>query len=185
MMILCNNKEGEAVFSRYVQAVDCQFNMVFGNRYSVDGASSSALLKQNQDYCKITSVLYAVRVVQNGITSYLQEDGEWSASRTELSVTSDTHIGEFSIKIPFKVTGNALLEIIIKKIESNVTLSNVYVVVNAVSMENLDSVPMLKKNSVNTRYSETNNVILSRNPEFGPAYNMTALPGFIKNGIFY
>jgi hypothetical protein len=124
-------------------------------------------------------------VVQNGITSYLQGDGEWNASRADLSIISDTHIGEFTIEIPFKVTGNALLEIIIKKIESNVTLNNVYVAVNAVSMENLFSVPMLKRNSVNTRYDETNNVIISRNPEFGPAYNVTALSGFIKNGIFY
>lgn len=185
MMILCNNKEGEAVFSRYVHAVDCQFKMILGNRYSVEGSGSSALLKQNQDYCKITSVQYAVRVVQNGITSYLQEDGEWNASRADLRITSDTHIGEFTINIPFKVTGFTLLEVVIKKIESNVTLSNMYVVVNAVSMENLSSVPLLEKNHVNTRFSETNNVILSRNPEFGPAYNTVALPGFIKNGIFY
>lgn len=183
MMLLCNNRRGEAVFSKYVSAIDCQFNIVFGGRYFVESSSSYDLLKQNQDYCRITAVKYSVRVKKNGITNYLQEDGQWTATEAVLTV-SDSNLDQVTIAVPFKDTGYVLLELVIKTIEVNSTLANHYVAIQALRLGNISSNPMLERNNVNTIYDNGNNVIIDHSPELAPAFNDTAVPGIIKNGIF-
>lgn len=184
MMLLCNNRSGRAVYSRYINAYDCEVKIVFGGRYFTDDASSFVLLKQNQEYCKVVMFEYAVRVIADGITEYMQEDGSWGTAEHIFSISSSTHMGEVAIPMSFKQTGNILLEIDIVQVGVTSTLANHYIKIEAVTFANLSSKPLLESNTVNTNYQEGNNVVLSRDPEIGPAYNDVVLPGVIKNGIF-
>lgn len=184
MMLLCNNRSGRAVYSRYINAYDCEVKIVFGGRYFTDNASSFVLLKQNQEYCKVVMFEYAIRVIADGITEYMQEDGSWGTAEHIFSISSSTHMGEVAIPMSFKQTGNILLEIDIVQVGVTSTLANHYIKIEAVTFANLSSKPLLESNTVNTNYQEGNNVVLSRDPEIGPAYNDVVLPGVIKNGIF-
>jgi hypothetical protein len=183
MMLLCNNNAGKAIFSKYCNPHDFVYKVVFGSRYYA--ASDTMLGKYNQDYCKITSVKYAVRIVANGVTEYMQKDGTWSAAMYEHTITSTSHINEFEVRVSPNHGVCILVELLILQVGIVESLSSGYVVISSVSISRPEDVAMLSTNRVITNYNTENNVVIKRDPVIAPAYNSVVLPAIIKNGIFY
>lgn len=128
-------------------------------------------------------VRFAVKVVSNGITSYLAQNGEWVAEQAtqQVTVTGDS----ISVNVPLSgvFAGNVQVSFVFLNIDTGDDAVRILQILG-MSLSDISTKPMLETNTVNTNYQEGNNVVLSRDPEIGPAYNTVALPAFIKNGIF-
>ena len=183
MYLLCG-PEGHAEYSRRVNPADTTVKMRFGKPVFLvyDDTLGSAL------YNRLLEVDYRIQISYNGITQYLQENGEWGTAVHNFQVKdTESGLAEVSQFIPLsQLDGPAVLHVIITRLSvDGGMLEEMYVALHGLDFTIGESTPCLEKNTVNTIYNADNNVILSRDPEIGPAYNIVALPGFIKNGIFY
>ena len=133
------------------------------------------------------SVRYTVSVRYNGQDYYLYPYSNWIAD-TPFIHEDDTDSDELSIIIPMSGMFNGLQLVTINIIGIDSAENEVGGVcvtqITGVRIRKGDDVSLRQKNSVNTIYDEKNNVILSRKPEIGPAFDNVPLPGIIKNGIF-
>lgn len=130
---------------------------------------------------RVTSVVYGVAVTQNGITSYLQEDGEWGEEKAELVHDGD---GLANLAIPVGLSEFAgVVDVTLFLYSVKATCAAIQLA--ALEFSPSENISYRAKNNVNTVYNAENNVILSRTPDFGPAFDRVTLPAFIKNGIFY
>lgn len=189
MFLCCNPYKGAstskshqyAEYSRYINASDVTFEMKLGAPYALVDFDYLIAISAYQTYrtCEV-----AVKVVQNGITSYLQNDNSWGVD--EVTRTYDISGGTLSVPVSLAdFTGSVLLCFHI----SNINTSGVdYKVANYAPVYSaglsINNGSVLARNNVNTIFSEQNNVIISRSPEIAPTYNIVALPEIIKNGIF-
>ena len=189
MWLLCDGKTARAEYTRCVNPIDLSIGLRFGQVISLYGGipSSEELYIVNTPL-KVLAVKYAVSVMNNGITSYLNANGGWSTSFQELEIRNeDGDIRSVDILVPLSEFGvNMPLTLTITRIEtSGKGLEESYIQVQSLTIGITDTKAYCKTNSVNTNYQDGNNVILSRDPELAPALNTPALPAFIKNGIFY
>ena len=183
MYLLCG-PEGHAEYSRRVNPADTTVKMRFGKPVFLvyDDTLGSAL------YNRLLEVDYQIQISYNGITQYLQENGEWGTAVHDFQAKdTESGLAEVSQFIPLsQLDGPAVLHVIITRLSvDGGMLEEMYIALHGLDFTIGESTPCLEKNTVNTIYNADNNVILSRDPEIGPAYNIVALPGFIKNGIFY
>jgi hypothetical protein len=140
----------------------------------------------------LKNIKYVVFVEQGQTTYYYAKDGSWRIDYQELTEEYDAtqpsydfvktiNMGEFS--------GSTEIQFVILKIEYAQTSSGLnkyglYAGIQLLAFEQPEGNAVLGTNNVNTKYVDSNNVIIERDPEFGPAYNTVALPQIIKNGIF-
>lgn len=140
----------------------------------------------------LKSIKYAIFIEQDQTTYYYGKDGGWRIDYQELTEEYDAtqpsydfvktiNMGEFS--------GSTEIQFVILKIEYAQTSSGLnkyglYAGIQLLAFEQSEGNAVLETNNVNTKYVDSNNVIIERDPEFGPAYNTVALPQIIKNGIF-
>lgn len=140
----------------------------------------------------LKNIKYVVFVEQGQTTYYYAKDGSWRIDYQELTEEYDAtqssydfvktiNMGEFS--------GSTEIQFVILKIEYAQTSSGLnkyglYAGIQLLAFEQPEGDAVLGTNNVNTKYVDSNNVIIERDPEFGPAYNAVALPQIIKNGIF-
>ena len=140
----------------------------------------------------LKNIKYVVFVEQGQTTYYYAKDGSWRIDYQELTEEYDAtqssydfvktiNMGEFS--------GSTEIQFVILKIEYAQTSSGLnkyglYAGIQLLAFEQPEGNAVLETNNVNTKYVDSNNVIIERDPEFGPAYNTVALPQIIKNGIF-
>lgn len=140
----------------------------------------------------LKSIKYAIFIEQGQTTYYYGKDGSWRIDYQELTEEYDAtqpsydfvkaiNMGEFS--------GSTEITFAIVKIEYAQTTNGLnkyglYAGIQLLAFEQPEGNPVLETNNVNTKYVDSNNVIISRDPEFGPAYNTVTLPQIIKNGIF-
>lgn len=140
----------------------------------------------------LKSIKYAIFIEQDQTTYYYGKDGGWRIDYQELTEEYDAtqpsydfvktiNMGEFS--------GSTEIQFVILKIEYAQTSSGLnkyglYAGIQLLAFEQSEGNAVLETNNVNTKYVDSNNVIVARDPEFGPAYNTVALPQIIKNGIF-
>jgi hypothetical protein len=191
MYIACNNTDKRSVsFSRNITCSDMTVRMKLGLPVSLDKNNKL----EQQAVFNLKKISYSIRMIQDGITNYLANDGRWVVGEEILTREYDAKTQNFDFEhyVPMEeYSGSAELIFTIYKIEyaqtslANLAQYGLYACLQSLSFVIPESQSILKKNTVNTKYQEKNNVILSRDPEIAPAYNSVALPGFIKNGIFY
>ena len=140
----------------------------------------------------LKSIKYAIFVEQSGVAYYYGKDGSWRIDYQELTEEYDAtqpsydfvktiNMGEFSgsTEITF-----AIIKIEYAQTTKGLNKYGLYAGIQLLAFEQPEGNPVLETNNVNTKYVDSNNVILTRDPEFGPAYNTVTLPQIIKNGIF-
>ena len=182
--LVCNEYGGEGVFtygryaeySRNFYGKSVLFEMRFGQPYAFTQAG------QLRQWYALENVTIAVIAEKNGVTSFLQQDGTWATDSAAIVLPADN----LSLAIPISdFNGGVLLKIQIHHIKTTGAAKSVanYIPLYNASLSPLDA--MRESNSVNTNYNEGNNVTFSREPKIAPAYDVVALPAFIKNGIFY
>jgi hypothetical protein len=182
--LVCNTYEGKgtvgqyryAEYSRNIASENILFSIKFGHPYGFninDELVLGSMLK---------SVTVAVIIEQSGISQYLQNDGTWGTTAVAHVLPAENT----SLMIPASAfNGKLMLKIQIHHIETEAEAKSSAEYIPIYSAEITQDISMLERNTVNTNYQSSNNVVVSRDPEFGPAYNSVALPELIKNGIFY
>lgn len=189
--IAANNVDNRLVtFKKSVTCSDFTIKMRFGQPW---GLNNQGRLEQ-QSVFNLWRIYYSIMIDQNGIQEYYDKDRGWRPTYRELSVVYDPTQENFDFEAFVAMgehTGMADIYFVITKIEyaqtslGSLHKTGLYAQVQELSFNSSESSSLLEKNTVNTNYKAENNVVISRDPEFGPAYNTVALPGFIKNGIFY
>lgn len=129
------------------------------------------------------AVRYAIKAEHDGGVSYLTQGGEWTGSF--VTRTAEVTSENMSVDVPLsgQFAGKVMVSLVFLNIDTGENAVRIKQILG-ISLSDISTKPMLETNSVNTVYNADNNVILSRSPEIGPAYNGVALPAFIKNGIF-
>jgi hypothetical protein len=137
----------------------------------------------------VKNIVGALKLTQNGI-EYYYDGSRWSTSYTEKTFSVNEE-GIIEQEIQFgSLTGQGLLQLFIFSIDvewrsGNSLMDKGYFLgVKAFNFSRVDSLPLLEKNAVHTKYNESNNVRLARQPSLVPAFNNVALPGIVKNGIY-
>lgn len=191
MYIAANNVDARNVtFSKIINCSDLSIRMRLGLPCSLD----SLYRIEQQTAFNLKKITYAIFIEQNGVTLYYGNDG-WSATYREMTLEYDPTAPSFEFE-QFVAMGDnvgvAQLTFCIINIEyaqttyvGNSSVYGLYACLQELSIGVSELASLLKDNHVNSIYNNDNNVILSRNPELGSAYNVVALPGLIKNGIFY
>ena len=189
--IAANNVDNRLVtFKKSITCSDFTIRMRFGQPW---GLTRQGQLEQ-QSVFNLWRIYYTIMIDQNGVQEYYDTDRGWRPTYRQLSVVYDPKQENFDFEAFVAVgehTGKADIYFIISKIEyaqtslASIHQTGLYAQVQELSFNSPESASLLEKNTVNTNYKAENNVVISRDPEFGPAYNSVALPGFIKNGIFY
>lgn len=191
MYIAANNVDDRAVsFSKSIACSDISIRIKFGQPVSLD---KTGKLEQTEVF-NLKKISYSVSLAQNGITSYLTQGGDWVATQQIINKDYDAKEQAFEFECFVgmgEFVGNAVFTFTIHRIEyaqtggSSKAVTGLYASIQDFAIAAPESASLLQRNTVNTKYSDSNNVILSRDPELGAAYNAVALPSFIKNGIFY
>ena len=140
----------------------------------------------------LKSIKYAIFVEQSGVAYYYGKDGSWRIDYQELTEEYDATQSSFDFVKTINMcefSGSTEITFAILKIEYAQTSSGLnkyglYAGIQLLAFEQSEGNAVLETNNVNTKYVDSNNVILTRDPEFGPAYNTVTLPQIIKNGIF-
>lgn len=140
----------------------------------------------------LKSIKYAIFIEQGKTTYYYGKDGSWRIDYQELTEEYDAtqssydfvktiNMGEFSgsTEITF-----AIIKIEYAQTSSGLNKYGLYAGIQLLAFEQPETNAVLETNNVNTKYVDSNNVIIERDPEFGPAYDTVSLPQIIKNGIF-
>lgn len=185
MWLLCSAKEARAEYSRYIIPNGFITKLKFGKAIYLLGNINSGYGIDPVDDLPIR-INYVVTLQHGGITNYLDNEGKWVLNYTELEANDSNGISELVVNIPsFAAEDKVLFSLYITDIStSNSGLNIEYIQVSSLTFSAFENIPICKKNIVNTNFSETNNVILSRNPKIAPALNNSVFPGIIKNGIF-
>ena len=189
--IAANNVDNRLItFKKSITCSDFTIRMRLGQPW---GLTRQGQLEQ-QSVFNLWRIYYTIMIDQNGVQEYYDTDRGWRPTYRQLSVVYDPKQENFDFEAFVAVgehTGKADIYFIISKIEyaqtslASIHQTGLYAQVQELSFNSPESASLLEKNTVNTNYKAENNVVISRDPEFGPAYNSVALPGFIKNGIFY
>lgn len=191
MYIAANNVDDRAVsFSKSISCSDISIRIKLGLPVSLD---KTGKLEQTEVF-NLKKISYSVSIAQNGITSYLTQGGDWVTSQQIINKDYDAKEQSFDFDCYIgmgEFVGNAVFTFTIHRIEyaqtggSSKAVTGLYASIQDFAIAAPESASLLQRNTVNTKYSDSNNVILSRDPELGAAYNAVAIPSFIKNGIFY
>ena len=134
------------------------------------------------------SVKCALKLTHEGV-EYYYDGTQWRTAYSELSLRFEDGVIEQHISFTGK-SGPALLQLFIFSIDVDWLLGNSlvdkgnFLGINSLNFSKKESVSMLEKNTVNTKYNENNNIKLSRTPSLAPAFDEVAVPGLIENGIF-
>lgn len=175
-----------AEYSRTILAQDITINVTFGTglmrkRFTDASGRPSGGYYLVPRLGTIFGISYAVYVIQNGIKMYYNfASGEWMAQASYRTENNESGITEINIPVDLsEYSGSVILGFDFGGIDATIPYVNIASVTFSGASE------LREKNTVNTLYNADNNVILSRDPEIGPAFDKVALPAFIKNGIFY
>ena len=177
--LTCNTADSRfAEYSRIAKAENLVASFRFGATYGL------GVPERLYPDAKLQSCDLRIMTEQNGITKYLNEEGEWTTSYA--TITKDLKEStEFELQIPLaEYQGAVMLKVQILKVQTSAMHQNKASYVPLYHLSLSSNKPMLEKNAVNTAYNAENNVILSREPKVAPALNTVSFTTFIKNGIF-
>lgn len=178
---------GGVEYSRYVVPSPVELTLTLGKMIFQSATQSFIAYEDDEaDQWLFPQIKYAISVVQNGITNWLQSDGTFGTSAATLTYQfEEGYNRSVNIKADLsKFTGQVLFVLHIKQITGlGGAAENWLIALEGLSIKAGGSA--LTANHVNTNYREENNVILSRNPQIAPAMANTLLPSMVENGIFY
>lgn len=165
-------------FNKYFNASKLTVEMSFGSVYRL---VSGALKIVGESAVFPTQVALGVYVDDGYTERWLDAGGEWVSTQQTLTVALEN--GKMSLPIPLDAySGKVLLGIRVYSVASTWEL-DVYTPLYSLSLH--EDAILRATNTVNTILNDSNNVVLSRKPELASAFDNVALPGVIKNGIFY
>ena len=169
-----------AVYSRRMMPCAITMRLAFGSPYRLVNRVLTPVGNARADYAMI-----AIEVIADGVSYFLQKNGGWGNNLDLLTYNNEqVSNGELVIDIPTDgFDQSIILNVRIYEAGYYSWAQDTYIPLYSLDFSANNVV--MEKNSVNTNYNAENNVILSRDPEIGPAYDRVALPAFIKNGIFY
>lgn len=182
MFLLCNT-EGLVEYSQVFAPMEVTLEVgLGGNIWLKDG-------KITNTASTVIRARYAIKAFYNGIDYFLDEDGSWTESYVEYTATregeSSLRIKSISHSIPLQAFDAPVVLhfYILELFDLNAEGKNIYVQVQSLKVIPNDNDSLLQTNNVNTIYNNDNNVIISRDPTIGPAYDFV-YQGIIKNGMF-
>jgi hypothetical protein len=191
MYIAANNTDSRSVWYRKnIQRGDLDIIIKFGLPVSLN---KSYELEQQISFA-LKSVQYIISIEKDGEIRYSSGDGRWQLTEKVLEKTFDISREEMTFSAPVRMdesVGAGILTFEILKIEyaqigyGSSAQYGLYACIYDFAFAKAEVTSIREKNTVNTIYNANNNVILSRNPEIGPAYDGVSIPAFIQNGIFY
>ena len=177
--MVCRNFRISMTFGRVVQRFGDMVQYCYGFASGKDDGIGSIRAKKVSCY---------ITVEQNGITEFYNGSG-WQAEAYKLDLEpSDS--GEFGVDIGnYRMTGVAQVAITIVNIKLDAMRDysdgdGLYIPISSMYWGIAKASSLCATNKVNTVYIDTNNVIISRSPEFAPALDEVPFPAVIKNGIF-
>ena len=165
-------------FNKYFNASKLNVEMSFGSVYRL---VSGALKIVGESAVFPSQVALGVYVDDGYTERWLDAKGEWVSTQQTLTVALEN--GKMSLPIPLDAySGKVLLGIRVYSVASTWEL-DVYTPLYSLTLH--EDAILRATNTVNTVLNDSNNVVLSRKPELASAFDNVALPGVIKNGIFY
>lgn len=169
-----------AVYSRRIMPCAITMRLAFGSPYRLVNRVLTPVGNARADYAMI-----AIEVVADGVSYFLQKNGGWGNNLDLLTYNNEqVSNGELVIDIPTDgFDQSIILNVRIYEAGYYSWAQDTYIPLYSLDFSANNVV--MERNIVNTNYNAENNVILSRDPEIGPAYDKVAFPVFIKNGIFY
>lgn len=190
MYIAANNVDNRVVtFQKVIRCANFDIKINFGQPCSL----TNIYRIEQQTVFNLKKIVFSIRMEHDGNTLYYGKDNRWKVDYQEITKEYDTSQQSFDFEryvAMGEYSGGATIYFSIIKIEYVQTAyaSNaqygLYASIKDFTFAVPESSSLRSRNTVNTIYDERNNVILSRQPEFGPAYDDVFLPRIIKNGIF-
>ena len=139
---------------------------------------------------KTVSLTITLKRTIDGVEEYYTGD-KWAPTYQTRTMTFDEN-GEAEIIIHSEgAQGVGLLQLFITGVGVDwlfgypeKAVNGVYLGIKSLVITHPQTRSLMAKNKVTTKYDEAFNVILSRTPALGPAYDYVAVPQIISNGIF-
>ena len=196
LLFLAANTDGShwVAYRKSIYCSPFRWEMTFGRVVTRQGNDVSycyGFASGNEDNgigsIKVKEVTCYVSIEQNGSSKYY-DGAEWQAEPYKIILQPEEN--KVSLDLGFKdITGNAMVAITVENIEIDSMRdysngSGMYVPIQSLNFVPTDALSLCETNTVNTNYVDTNNVIISRDPEIAPALNEVPFPNVIKNGIF-
>ena len=141
------NAGARAEYSRYVMGARMTLELAFGGIHRI----VSGVLKPLKPSL-VDTITVSVYAKQNGITEWLNSDGEWQTA--QVSIPCEVSEGKTSVVIPADAyTGNLLIGVIITSAASIKWGGDTYSPLYNIGFTMAET-PMLETNRVNTNYQE-------------------------------
>lgn len=191
MYIAANNVDDRSVwYSKQITCADMSLRIKFGLPVCLNRNNEV----EQMSVFALKSIRYTISLKKDGSVSYYAGGGTWQASEKILEKTYDITANETEFVEQIGMDDNVgICDLVfeIKKIEyakigyGSIANIGLYACIQDIAFTTASTSSLRETNTVNTSYNSDNNVILSRDPELGPAFDKVAIPAFIKNGIFY
>ena len=197
MLFLAGNTDGShsVIYRRSICCEPFRIEMVFGRIVERFGSQVSYCYGFSSDKSEVG--LGTIRVRNIDCYIGLEQDGEtkfydgaqWQYEPVRITLSPEDR--KVSVDIGFKgiesEMGVLLFVIENIRIDAKWDYSDgdgMYVPIQSMDFVATDALSLCETNNVNTKYNETNNVIITRKPDIAPALNNVPFPNIIKNGIF-
>lgn len=187
--IAANNVDSRSVvFRKRISAGSFVIRIKFGNPIVLDREYK---LEMERIY-NLSKIEYIITAGFDGVTKYYSRDGRWEEYPQNLVREYDNTLKSYDFQHVVNLGEHIDTEVwlTINRIEyvqqggSSLQKYGLYACIHNISIDIPDAVSLLEANNVNTNYNDINNIIISREPKLGPAYNPVAIPQFITNGIY-
>ena len=148
---------------------------------------------------KATYVIAITNNEQGSDTYYYRGGGIWATTYSEIeqefeytAPTNEISLGIYGTSaLP---SGRSQLELSIIKLNfvkaapdsygAGYSFNGLYAAIGEISLNRARTTFLCSENHIKTKYNDTNNLILSRDPKLAPAVDPVVFPSYIKNGIF-
>lgn len=192
------DQSGASWYAQMFKGKRFNFTMTFGRMVMRDISIASKPTVTPLFFPMIVKkVKVSIAASANGITKYLNDEGEWQTDGVilELSINEETRKASKTVYLESFSKSDSLVmigihDITLGKKEGEIDWwdvskgGGIYVALQSLTFTDANGDALCETNRVNTNYYQNNNVILSREPKIAPALNDVLFPSIIKNGIF-
>ena len=182
MYFIANTKDDkQSWYSRAMYLLPVRLHMEFG---AILGVFNEKLTRA---WGKVTGIKASIRMEYDGAVRWYTGN-VWQADYKQVTLEpSDEGVVDYDINITADRMGRLTVffeKVVFEPLVADVSQGGTYLGIKDISFQMAGEQKLTGKNTVKTVYDETNNVRLTRQPEFGPTTEVVALPGIIGNGIF-
>ena len=183
-MLFLTNTTGanEVVYTTSVNAASFKVKLSFGSCFEFVNASLLGLAYGS----KVTKLKYGISV-QQGNTTKFWNGSAWVTEQKKLEaefgesneVEIDCNLQSYTDAVTFRFHIYA-----VERTSKISTQNAAYACLTSMEIMPIGATALRSVNRVITKYNETNNLVLTRDPKLAPAFERTLYPSFIQNGIF-